>query len=66
MKHKHQYETISHPAISSEVMEHGIQASEIRKLTSCDRETIFLLTKRGLWSPLFDKTESGEKDILLA
>ncbi len=66
MKHKHKYETLSHPAITSEVMEHGIQAAEIRKCGSCDKQTIFLLTKKGVWMPLFDETESGEKDILLA
>jgi hypothetical protein len=66
MKHKHKYETLSHPAITSEVLEHGIQAAEIRKCESCDKQTIFILTKRGLWMPLFDETESGGKDILLA
>ena len=66
MKHNHKYETLSHPAITSEVMEHGIQAAEIRKCESCDKQKIFLLTNRGLWIPLFDETESGEKDILLA
>ncbi len=66
MKHKHKYETLSHPAITSEVMEHGIQAAEIRKCESCDKQAIFLLTKKGLWVALFDETESGEKDILLA
>lgn len=66
MKHKHKYETLSHPGITAEVKEHGIQSAEIRKCESCDKQTIFLLTKRGLWVPLFDETESGEKDILLA
>jgi hypothetical protein len=66
MKHKHKYETLSHPGITSEVMEHGIQAAEIRKCESCDKQVIFLLTRGNLWVPLFDETESGEKDILLA
>lgn len=66
MKHKHKYETLSHPGITSEVLEHGIQAAEIRKCASCDKQAIFLMTKKGLWVPLFDEAGSGEKDILLA
>ena len=66
VKHKHKYVTLSHPALTSEVMEHGIQAAEIRKCESCDKQTIFLLTKKRTWIPLFDEAESGEKNILLA
>ncbi|MBF0559388.1 MAG: hypothetical protein HQL08_11485 [Nitrospirae bacterium] len=66
MKHKHKFETLSHPGITSEIMEHGIQAAEIRKCESCDKQTIFLMTRHGHWVPLFDETESGANDILLS
>jgi hypothetical protein len=66
MTHKHKYEALSHHGISSEIMELGIQAAEIRKCKSCDKETVFVLTKKDQWVPLFDEGESEEKDILLA
>jgi len=66
MKHIHKYETISHHGISSELMELGIQAAEIRKCTKCQKEITFLLTKKGQWVPLFADREADEQDILLA
>lgn len=66
MKHTHKYETVSHKGITSEAMGIGIQAAEIRKCNKCNREMIFLQTRKGEWIPLFDERESEQKDILLA
>lgn len=66
MKHRHKYEPISHPNISSELKEIGVLAAEVRKCLTCDNEVTFLQTRHGKWVPLFADIESGEKDILLA
>lgn len=65
MKHRHKYETVTHHGITSELMELGIQAAEVRKCVKCEKEMPFVLTKKG-WFPLFTEREADEKDILLA
>ena len=66
MKHRHKYEPISHPNISSELKEIGILAAEVRKCQTCQKEVTFLQTRDGKWVPLFAESETGEQDILLA
>lgn len=66
MKHVHKYETISHHGITSELMDLGIKAAEIRKCKKCQKEMPFVLIQKGEWVPLFDEMESNERDILLA
>jgi hypothetical protein len=66
MKHVHKYETISHHGITSELMDLGIKAAEIRKCKKCQKEMPFVLTHKGEWVPLFDDMESDDQDILLA
>ncbi|MBI4684586.1 MAG: hypothetical protein HY755_05260 [Nitrospirae bacterium] len=66
MKHVHKYESISHHSITSELMELGIEAAEIRRCKTCQKEIPFLLTRKGKWHPLFQDAESNEQDILLA
>lgn len=66
MKHRHKYEPISHPNITSELKEIGILSAEIRKCATCQKEVTFLQTRKGKWLPLFVASESDEKDILLA
>ncbi len=65
MKHKHRYEAIYHPALTSKTMALGIKAAEIRKCATCQKEMTFVLTKDG-WFPLFEDKESDKQDILLA
>jgi hypothetical protein len=66
MKHIHKYETISHHGITEELMDLGIKAAEIRKCRKCEKEMPFVLTQKGKWFPLFDDSQSEDKDILLA
>ncbi len=66
MKHVHKYETVSHHGITSEVMDLGIKAAEIRRCKKCNKEMPFVLIHKDKWVPLFDERESNEKDILLA
>lgn len=66
MKHTHRYETISHHGITSELMDLGIKAAEIRKCKTCHKEMPFVLIHKDEWFPLFDDRESDEQDILLA
>ncbi|MEW5745845.1 MAG: hypothetical protein AB1805_10480 [Nitrospirota bacterium] len=66
MKHEHHFEPVSHHGITSEVMDLGIHAAEIRKCTKCDKQAVFIQTKKGEWFPLFDERETEAKDILMA
>ena len=66
MKHVHKYETISHHGITSELMDLGIKAAEIRKCKKCQHEMPFVLTPKGGWVPLFDDREADDQDILMA
>ncbi len=66
MKHTHKFEAISHHSVSPEVMDCGIQSAETRKCTKCEKQAIFVLTKKGQWVPLFEERKTGEKDILMA
>jgi len=66
MNHVHKYESVSHHGISTELMEFGIKAAEIRKCKKCGKEMPFLLTKRGDWVALFAEGETDQQDILLA
>lgn len=65
MKHRHEYESVYHPALTLEAKALGIKAAEIRKCKTCQKETVFVLTKNE-WFPLFEDQESEERDILLA
>jgi hypothetical protein len=65
VEHEHEYETISHPSISSEAGTLGITAAELRKCRTCQKIIIFIMTSNR-WIPLFDERELGEQDILLA
>ncbi|MEW6118335.1 MAG: hypothetical protein AB1553_15785 [Nitrospirota bacterium] len=66
MTHEHTYEPVSHHGITSELMELGIQGAEIRRCTTCKREAVFILTRKGQWFPLFDERREEEQDILMA
>ena len=66
MNHVHKYESDSHHGISTELMEFGIEAAEIRKCKKCGKKMPFLLTKRGDWVALFAEVETDQQDILLA
>ncbi len=65
MKHKHEFEIVSHPGLTPQARVLGIRNAEIRKCTTCKKELTFIETKEG-WFPLFEDRESGEQDILLA
>jgi len=65
MKHIHEFEITSHPALNPEAAALGIRGAEIRKCVSCLKEITFIQTKSG-WVPLFNDTEADEQDILLA
>ncbi|MCL4491184.1 MAG: hypothetical protein M1510_04635 [Nitrospirae bacterium] len=66
MKHGHKYEPLFHHGVTSDVMELGIQAAEIRKCKKCEKQAVFVLTKKGRWVPLLDEQEAEGKDVLLA
>jgi len=66
MNHVHKYESVSHHGISTELMEFGIEAAEMRRCKKCGKEMPFLLTKRGVWISLFAEGETDQQDILLA
>lgn len=66
MKHVHKYEPISHHGINPELMKLGLQSAEVRKCPKCQKEMIFVSTKKGDWFPVLDDRESEEQDILLA
>lgn len=66
MKHVHKYETVSHPVVSAEAGALGISGAEIRRCVDCQKELVFVLTRRDKWVPLFEEREADEKDILLA
>lgn len=66
MKHVHKYEALSHHGVTSEVMDLGIQAAEIRKCAKCGKQAVFVQTRKGKWVPLIDEQESEGKDVLLA
>lgn len=66
MNHIHKYESISHHGISTELMEFGIEAAEMRRCKKCGKETPFLLTRRGDWISLFAEEKTDKQDILLA
>lgn len=66
MNHEHSYEPLSHHGITSEVMELGIHAAEVRKCAACGKQAVFVQTKKGKWVPLFDEREAEGKDILMA
>ena len=66
MNHVHKYESVSHRGISTELMEFGIEAVEIRTCKKCGKEMPFLLTRRGDWIALFAEDETDQQDILLA
>ena len=66
MNHVHIYESVSHHGISTELMEFGIEAAEIRKCKKCEKEMPFLLTRKGSWIALFADSETNQQDILLA
>ncbi len=66
MNHVHKYESVSHHGISTELMEFGIEAAEMRRCKKCGKEMPFLLTKRGVWVSLFADGETDHQDILLA
>jgi hypothetical protein len=65
MKHRHEYETVYRPGVSSEVGALGIKAAELRKCKTCDKEMTFVRIGDE-WVPLFEEKEAGEQDILLA
>ncbi len=65
MRHKHQFETITHPSLTPEGEALGIKGAEIRKCLTCSKEETFVLTKDG-WVPLFKDSELSTRDILLA
>lgn len=66
MNHVHKYESVTHHGISTELMEFGIEAAEIRKCKKCGKEMPFLLTKKGNWVSLFAESKTDQQDILLA
>lgn len=66
MNHVHNYESVSHHGISTELMEFGIEAAEMRRCKKCGKEMPFLLTKRGVWVSLFAESGTDQQDILLA
>ncbi len=66
MDHIHKYESAFHHGISTELIEFGIKAAEIRRCQECGREMPFLLTRKGDWISLFSEIETDQKDILLA
>jgi len=63
--HSHKFEPIAHPSLSAEAKALGIMAAEVRKCSSCDRQTTYIQLK-GKWVPLFSEAETDEQDILLA
>ena len=65
MKHKHDFEIISHPGLTPEAAALGIKNAEIRKCVTCHKELTFIETKSG-WVPLFKDLEPDEQEILLA
>jgi hypothetical protein len=64
-RHEHQYEVISHPAITPEGADLGIRAAEVRQCTRCGKIMTFVMLKDE-WIPLFKDEEAGGRDILLA
>ena len=66
MKHDHKYEPISHHGVTSELMELGLQSAEIRQCTKCQKEMVFVQTRKGEWFPVIDDRHSQDQDILLA
>lgn len=66
MKHTHKYEPLSHYGVTDEVKVLGIQSAEIRKCRKCGQQMIFVQTKKGDWVPLFEETEYGAQNILMA
>jgi hypothetical protein len=65
MEHRHNYETVSRPAVSPEARELGVRGTELRKCKDCEKVMPFVLIHEK-WIPLFEDSETGEKDILLA
>lgn len=65
MRHKHEFEIITHPSLTPEGEALGIKGAEIRRCHRCQKEETFILTKDG-WVPLFRESEPNTKDILLA
>lgn len=65
MSHNHEYDTIERHAVSAEARENGMAAAESRKCKGCGHVAIFVQCHDN-WLPLFDDTETSEKDILLA
>lgn len=65
MKHRHDFEIISHPGLTPEATALGIKGAEIRRCITCQKELTFIQTKSG-WFPLFEDTASDKQDILLA
>lgn len=65
MKHRHEYETIYHPGLSSAAKTLGIKAAEMRRCKTCQKEMPFVMIKKE-WVPLFDDPESVDQGILMA
>jgi len=64
--HVHKYETISRHGITYELLELGLEAAELRRCATCQKEMIFVLTKKDKWFPVVDERSVPDPDILLA
>ncbi len=65
MKHRHEYEAVYHPSLSSEAKTIGIKAAEMRRCKTCQKEMPFVMIKKD-WFPLFEDPESVDQGILMA
>ena len=65
-QHKHEFESISHPALSAAAIELGIRAAEMRECTVCKRQVPYIQAKDNRWVPLFMDESGDEQNILLA
>ncbi len=65
MKHRHEYEAVYHPNLSSAAKTLGIKAVEMRKCKTCQKEMPFVMIKKE-WFPLFEDPDSADQGILMA
>ena len=65
MKHRHEYESVSHPSPSTKAKTLGIKETEIRKCRVCQKEMPFVMIKKE-WVPLFEDPDSSDEGILMA
>jgi hypothetical protein len=63
--HKHDYETIYHPSPAPKARALGIEAAEIRRCKTCQKEMTFVFV-RNEWFSLFEDLPFEDQGVLLA